>query len=67
MSVYVAWAFTAFAAILIHGYVLSYFVGGITDTYFLLRREVDGIDDGEVYAEDAQASLGEPLPGEPRA
>lgn len=63
--VYVAWAFTALATIVVNGYVLSYFVGGLTDTYFLLRREVDGIDDTEVYVEGAEATLGEPLAGEP--
>lgn len=63
--IYVAWAFTVLAALAVHGYVLSYFVGGLTDTYFLLRREVDGIDDGEVYTQGAEATLGEPLPGEP--
>jgi hypothetical protein len=63
--VYVAWAFTALAVIAVNGFVLSYFVGGLTDTYFLLRREVDGIDDSEIYTEGAEASLGEPLPGEP--
>lgn len=66
MRVYVAWAVTAFASIVIHGFVLSYFVGGIADTYFLLRKEVDGIDEGEVYVEGEEATLGEPLPGEPR-
>ncbi len=65
MWVYVAWAITALATIVVNGYVLSYFVGGLTDTYFLLRREVDGIDDTEVYVEGAEASLGEPLAGEP--
>jgi hypothetical protein len=63
--IYVSWAFTVIAALAVHGWVLSYFVGGLTDTYFLLRREVDGIDDGEVYTEGAEATLGEPLAGEP--
>ena len=67
MWIYVAWAFSVFAALAVHGWVLSYFVGGLTDTYFLLRREVDGIDDGEVYSEGAEATLGEPLAGEPSA
>ncbi len=66
-GVYVAWAFTALAWILVNGYVLSYFVGGLADTYFMLRRDVDGIDDSEVYVEGDEASLGEPIPGEPRA
>jgi hypothetical protein len=63
--IYVAWAFTVLASLAVNGWVLSYFVGGTTDTYFLLRREVDGIDDGEVYTEGAEATLGEPLAGEP--
>ena len=63
--VYVSWAFTALALVVVNGYVLSYFVGGLTDTYFLLRRDVDGIDDSEVYVEGADATLGAPLPGEP--
>jgi hypothetical protein len=65
LGMYVAWAFTALAILALNGFVLSYFVGGLTDTYFLLRREVDGIDDSEIYTEGAEASLGEPLPGEP--
>ena len=65
MWMYVSWAFTVLALVVVNGYVLSYFVGGLTDTYFLLRREVDGIDDGEVYVEGAEATLGEPLAGEP--
>jgi hypothetical protein len=64
--VYVSWAVTTLGVIAVSGYVLSYFVGGMTDTYFLLRREVDGIDESEVYTEGEEASLGEPLPGEPR-
>jgi hypothetical protein len=63
--IYVAWAFSVLASLAVNGWVLSYFVGGLTDTYFLLRREVDGIDDGEVYTEGAEATLGEPLAGEP--
>jgi hypothetical protein len=62
---YVAWFMTALAAIAVHGYVLAYFVGGLTDVYFMLRRDVDGIDEGEVYAEGAEPSLGAPVAGEP--
>jgi hypothetical protein len=65
--IYVSWGVTVLAALVVHGWVLSYFVGGLTDTYFLLRREVDGIDDGEVYTEGAEATLGEPVAGEPSA
>jgi hypothetical protein len=62
---YVAWFVTALAAVAVHGYVLSYVLGGLTDIYFMLRRDVDGIDDGEVYAEGAEPSLGSPVAGEP--
>lgn len=62
---YVAWFMTALAAVAIHGYLFAYFVGGLTDIYFMLRRDVDGIDEGEVYAEGAEPSLGSPLAGEP--
>lgn len=62
---YVAWFMTALAAVAVHGYVLSYFVGGLTDIYFMLRRDVDGIDESEVYVEGAEPSLGQPVAGEP--
>jgi hypothetical protein len=65
VGVYVAWAFTAAAWTLINGFVVSYFVGGLADTYFMLRREVDGIDDAEVYIEGEEASFGDPVVGEP--
>jgi len=65
VAVYVAWAFTAAAWTFINGFVVSYFVGGLADTYFMLRREVDGIDDAEVYIEGEEASLGDPVVGEP--
>lgn len=62
---YVAWFMTALAAVAVHGYVLSYVLGGLTDIYFMLRRDVDGIDESEVYAEGAEPSLGSPVAGEP--
>ncbi len=61
----VAWFFTALAALAVNGFVLSYFVGGLTDTYFMLRRDVDGIDDSEVYVDEEEKPLPAPLPGEP--
>jgi len=64
VGVYVAWAFAALALTAVGGFVLSYFVGGMTDAYFLLRRDVDGIDDSEVYVEGESASLGDPSPPE---
>lgn len=63
--IYVAWAFSVLTAAIVNGFVLSYFVGGLTDTYFLLRRDVDGIDDSEVFVEGAHAKLSDPLPDEP--
>ncbi len=63
----VAWLFTALTLIALNGFTLSYFVGGLTDTYFLLRGEVDGIDESQVFVEEDAASLGEPLQGEPVA
>jgi hypothetical protein len=65
VGVYVAWFVTAAAWTLINGFALAYFVGGLTDTYFLLRRDVDGIDDSEVYVEGETQSLGDPIVGEP--
>jgi hypothetical protein len=62
---YVAWLMTALAAVALHGFLLSYFVGGLTDIYFMLRRDVDGIDEGEVYVEGVELSLGAPVAGEP--
>jgi hypothetical protein len=62
----VTWAFGWLGMLLVKGFVLSYVVGGLTDLYFVLRREVDGIDDTEVYVEGGSATLGEPLPGEPQ-
>ena len=62
---YVAWFMTALAAVAVHGFVLSYFVGGLTDIYFMLRRDVDGIDEGEIYVEGAEPSLGTPVAGQP--
>jgi hypothetical protein len=64
-ALYVAWAWTLLAWTAVNGFVVSYFVGGLADTYFLLRREVDGIDDSEVYIEGEEASLGDPVAGEP--
>jgi hypothetical protein len=65
VGIYVAWAFTLLAWTLVNGFVVSYFVGGLADTYFLLRRDVDGIDDTEVYLEGEEASLGDPIAGQP--
>jgi hypothetical protein len=65
VAFYVAWIMTALAALLVNGFLVSYFVGGLTDIYFMLRRDVDGIDEGEVYVEGAEPSLGSPVAGEP--
>jgi hypothetical protein len=65
VGMYVAWFMTALATVAVYGFVLSYFIGGLTDIYFMLRRDVDGIDDGEVYVEGAEPSLGTPVAGEP--
>jgi hypothetical protein len=67
LTAYVTWALTALATIVVNGYVLAYFVGGLTDTYFMLRRDVDGIDDAEVYVDEPAPTLGDPIPGEPTA
>ncbi len=63
----VTWFWTIVALYLVHGFVLSYVVGGLTDTYFLLRREVDGIEDSEVWVEGEgePPTFGAPVPGEP--
>jgi hypothetical protein len=62
---HVTWFLTAVASLFVHGYVLAYFVGGLTDTYFLLRREVDGIEETEVHVEGEEPALSGPLPNEP--
>ncbi len=56
LNVWVAWLMTALAMSLVRGFMISYAVGGLTDLYFLLRREVDGTDESQVYASD------EPVP-----
>jgi hypothetical protein len=65
-SVWIAWAVGSVTLMLARGFVVSYVVGGFTDLYFLLREEVDGVDGSEVFVEGAGASLGEPVPGEPK-
>lgn len=65
-SVWIAWAVSALVLVLLRGFVVSYLVGGFVDVYFLLREEVDQVDASEVFVEGATATLGEPLPGEPR-
>ena len=65
VAFYVAWIMTALAALLVNGFLVSYFIGGLTDIYFMLRKDVDGIDEGEVYVEGAEPSLGTPVAGEP--
>lgn len=62
-----AWVFLCLAKVLVHGFALSYVVGGLVDVYFILREEVDGIPTSEVFEEGVTASLGEPVPGEPAA
>lgn len=64
-AAYVSWFWTYLATLLVHGWVLAYVIGGLTDVYFMLRGEVDGIADTEVFVEGETAELGEPLPGEP--
>lgn len=62
LSFHVSWLFGYAARLLVQGAVLSYIVGGLTDVYFLLRGEVDGIEDSEIYVEDEGLSLGDPVP-----
>lgn len=64
-AAWVACAVVGLAKLCVKGAVLSYVVGGLTDIYFMLRGEVDGIEDAEVYLEDEDASFGDPLPDEP--
>lgn len=58
---------TSLALLAVKGLVLSYVVGGLTDVYFQLRGEVDGIEDREVYLDEDELSFGEPLGSEPAA
>lgn len=62
---WVTWFWGTLAFLAVKGAVLSYVVGGFTDVYFLLRGEVDGMPDGDVYVDGEEASFGEPLPGQP--
>lgn len=55
--------FSGLAMLAVKGLALSYAIGGLTDVYFQLRAEVDGIDDSEVYLDDDEVSFGEPLAG----
>jgi hypothetical protein len=66
-SLWIGWAIAAVTMVLLRGFAVSYLVGGFVDVYFLLREEVDQVDATEVFVEGATASLGEPVPGEPRA
>lgn len=52
VNVWVAWLFTAIAVAVVRGFVISYAVGGLTDLYFLLRAEVDGTDETQIYSAD---------------
>lgn len=65
-SVWIAWALAALVTALLRGFVLSYLVGGMVDVYLLLREEVDGVGPGEVFVETDAATLGDPVPGEPK-
>jgi hypothetical protein len=50
---------------MVQGAVLSYLIGGLTDVYFMLRGEVDGIEDSEIFVEGEGMSLGDPVPESP--
>lgn len=65
-TVWIAWAVASATLMLARGFVVSYVVGGFTDLYFMLREDVDGVDGSEVFVEGAGATLGDPVPGEPK-
>lgn len=64
-SVWVGWAVTAVAGLLVRGFAVSYIVGGMVDVYFILREEVDLVPTSVVYVEGDGASLGEPVSAKP--
>ncbi|MCE9634232.1 MAG: hypothetical protein K8T90_00875 [Planctomycetes bacterium] len=70
-TVWIGWAVTAVAGLLVRGFAVSYVVGGMVDVYYILREEVDLVPTSVVYVESDGASLGEPVslktPGTDRA
>ncbi len=66
ITVWVTWFWTSVGALLVRGFVLAYAVGGLTDLYFLMRREVDGTPASQVHVDgEPELDLGDPVPGQP--
>lgn len=61
-SVWIGWAVMAVAGLLVRGFAVSYFVGGMVDVYYILREEVDLVPGTVVHVDGEGESLGDATP-----